>query len=228
MFQATADAAKISVSTAMVVTVALVTTSGNTAKHRQDDQGPAGRQPAAPGAARLPPAAAGAVAHWALAARPAEQAGRAEHQHQHQRHVEHHDRPVRRPDVHQGLGRGHEHRRRQRAADAAQPAEDDDREQPGDQVVAAVGVEAPAGGAEHHAAHRGDRHPDPERHRGHPVHVDPDQPGRDLVLHGGAHAAAEPGPVQHAGRAPPRRPRRARTRTGRCTAGRSRTRARSR
>jgi hypothetical protein len=125
-----------------------------------------------------------------------EQALRPEREHHHERRVEHGHRPGRVPDVHDGLGCQHEHRGRERAADATEAAKDDHREQPRDKVVAAVRVDAAAGRAEHHAARRGDRDADPERQRGDAVHVDPDQPGRRLVLHGGADAAAELGAVE--------------------------------
>src|SRR5258708_22446224 len=46
------------------------------------------------------------------------------------------------------------------------------------------------------AAGRGHREAEAEGPRRDPVHLDADQPGRGLVLHDGAHAAAELGPVQ--------------------------------
>ena len=89
-----------------------------------------------------------------------------------------------------------QHRRCHRAADAAHPAEDHDRQQARDQVVAAVGVER-VGRAEHHAADRGDRDSDPDRDRPHAVDVDPDQVGGGPVLQRGANRAPELGPVEH-------------------------------
>jgi hypothetical protein len=58
----------------------------------------------------------------------AEQAGRLDQEHEHERGVEDGDGPVRLPDVHDGLECQHEHRRHQGTADAAEPGQDDQRE----------------------------------------------------------------------------------------------------
>src|SRR5579863_7002629 len=84
-----------------------------------------------------PPVETLGTAHRLLA----ENALRAQEQHKDKRRVKHRHRPGRLPDVHQGLQYEHEDRRGEGAADTAQAAEDDDGQQPGDQVVAAVGVE---------------------------------------------------------------------------------------
>src|SRR5579872_249747 len=153
MFQAAAADTKISASTPIMSASPLVNTSGKAASAAAITRTPADRQEmiaaitppgAGPSPAALPPAALPLTVLRSLGPGrlPPEQASRADREHEHERGVEHQDGPVRRPDVDHRLQGNHQHAGGERAADAAEPAEDDDGQQPRDQVVPAVGVEA--------------------------------------------------------------------------------------
>ncbi len=90
----------------------------------------------------------------------------------------------------------HEERRDDGPAEAPEPAEDDDRQGPRDQVVVAAGIER-----EHdpeHRARRGRRgHGDAEADRPHARGVDPEQLRRRRVLHRRTDRAAQAGLAQH-------------------------------
>ena len=157
-----------------------------------------------------------ARAHCARAAvRPKRPAG-PDREHDDDRREEHERRPQRRPrDRDDVAEHQQQHRRRHRAADAPHAAEDHDREQARDQVVAAVGVEG-VGRAEDHPADRGHRDADADRDHPRAVDVDADQIGGRAVLQRGAHAAAELRAVEHRVEAGHQRRPPCRSRAGRC------------